>query len=212
MPAHLYVLRREQPGDRPGGVPRHADRVEAREPLPFPDHARVPPRRRRLREHVRHAAAVRRPAKLAQLPGHVRESLRRHAVERHAPQVPLPRPVRGEREPAPVRRPGGGARRGLDPSGRPLPRVTDGIHVHGGPPLTRLRLQQRLGHFNRRPTPVRRNRHAPHAFDRERQFRRPASDRGLRAQRRKLHVRCEKENQRGGIFARWGGCGHEVAI
>src|SRR5881296_1132000 len=33
MPAHLDVLRGEQPGGRPGSVPRHVDQIEAREPL-----------------------------------------------------------------------------------------------------------------------------------------------------------------------------------
>src|SRR5438876_316760 len=142
-------------------------------------------------------APIRRPPKLAQLSGHVGEPLRRRSVERHAPHVPLPRSVRGEGEPAPVRRPGRGARWRLDPSGRPRRRAIDGIYVHGRPPLTRLRVHHRLGHFDGRPAPVRRNRHAPHAFDRERQLRRPACNRGL-------HARCEEENQRGGQ--------HEVAI
>ena len=109
MPAHLHVLRREQPGDppRPDRVPRHVDQIEAREPLCFPDHARVARRHGRVGEHKRHPAPIRRPPKLAQLSGHVGEPLRRRSVERHAPQVPLPRSVRGKGEPAPVRRPGG---------------------------------------------------------------------------------------------------------
>src|SRR5205809_2445 len=106
------------------------------------------------------------------------------------------RSARGERQPAPVRRPGRGARRRLDPPGGLLAGGTDGIQVHGRPPLARLRFHERLGHFDRRPAPVRRHRHAPDALDRERQLRRPARDWGL-------HAGCEEENQ---------GCGHQVAI
>ena len=160
MPAHLHVLRREQPGDPPPprSIPCHVDQVEAREPLGLAHHARVAHRHGRVREHERHPAAIRRPAKLTQLPlpGHVREPLRPpRAVERHTPHVPLPRPARGEREPAPVRRPGRGARRRLDPPGGLLPGAAHGIQVHGRPPLTRLRLHERLGHLDRRPAPVR---------------------------------------------------------
>ena len=190
MPAHLHVLRREQPGDPAGCIPRHVDQIEAREPLPLAHHARVAHRHGRVREHERHPAAVRRPAKLTQLPlpGHVREPLRPpRAVERHTPHVPLPRSARGEREPAPVRRPGRGARRRLDPPGGLLAGATDGIHVHGRPPLTRLRLHERLGHLDRRPAPIRRDHHAPHTFDRERQLGRPPGHRALRPSRDEQH-------------------------
>src|SRR5439155_3574557 len=124
----------------------------------------------RVRDPVRKSPPVRRPAELAQPPDAVGELLCGRAVRPDTPPVPLPRPVRHEREPAPVRRPGWRTRRRLDSPGA-LPGSTNGIDVHGRAPLTQLRLHHRLRHLDGRPAPVGRDRHYADALDRERELR-----------------------------------------